>query len=329
MKAPLQNEPDWRRDFEFYRYGLPMRGGGRREGILLHLRASDFHTGWGDAAPLPGWSVESLEEVRRCIQDSQCKAPVPSSLACAIQSARASISSSRSQDAGSRNLPLNALLDGSFQQMLEQAGDALARGCECLKIKAAHLSVADLLELMSRISALAPDRCRFRIDSNRAWDFETALLMAESLRVFPLEYLEEPLRDSSRLTDFIKISPVGVALDETLREVGPAGLRAYQGAVALVLKPTLMGGFEACAQYAEAGSVLDMVPVVSACYESGVGIYALAQFALSLPHPAAAGLDTYSRLEEDVLCERLDLRDFIFCSKTTLPDVDISKLHPL
>ena len=211
--------------------------------------------------------------------------------------------------------------------MLEQAGDALARGCECLKIKAAHLSVADLLELMSRISA--SDRCRFRIDSNRAWDFDTALLMAESLKVFPVEYLEEPLRDSSRLTDFIKISPVGVALDETLREVGLAGLRAYKGAVALVLKPTLMGGFEACAQYAEAGSVLGMVPVVSACYESGVGIYALAQFALSLPHHAAAGLDTYSRLDEDVLCERLDLRNFIFCSKTTLPDVDISKLHPL
>ena len=48
-----------------------------------------------------------------------------------------------------------------------------------------------------------------------------------------------------------------------------------------------------------------------------------------LPHHAAAGLDTYSRLDEDVLCERLDLRNFIFCSKTTLPDVDISKLHPL
>ena len=48
-----------------------------------------------------------------------------------------------------------------------------------------------------------------------------------------------------------------------------------------------------------------------------------------LPCSAAAGLDTYSRLEEDVLCERLDLGDFIFHGDSFPPDVDISKLHPL
>ena len=329
MMAPLQKQADWRGEFEFYRYALPMRGGGQREGILLHLRAADPRTGWGDAVPLPGWSVESLEDVRRCIKDSECAAPLPSSLVCAIESARASVVHSRSKDAGAKNLSLNALLGGSLRQILEQAGDALARGCECLKIKAAGLSVAELVDLISRISASAPLHCRFRIDSNRAWDFETALHMAESLKVFPVEYLEEPIRDSSLLPEFIKRSPIGIALDETLREVGPAGLTAYKGAVAMVLKPTLMGGFEACAQYADAGAALGMASVVSACYESGVGIYALGQFALSLPRQAAAGLDTYSRLEEDVLRERLDLRNFMFCSKTPLPDVDISKLHPL
>lgn len=329
MIAPLQKQADWRGDFEFYRYALPMRGVGRRVGILLHLRAANRSTGWGDAAPLPGWSVESLEDVRRCIKDSECEAPVPSSLVCAIQSARASIVHSPFKNSGSENLSLNALLDGSVQEILKQADDALARGCECLKIKAAGLSVAELVDLMSRISASATHQCRFRIDPNRSWDFETALHMAESLKVFPVEYIEEPLRDSSLLPEFIKRSPIGIALDETLREVSPAGLPAYKGAVAMVLKPTLMGGFDACAQYANAGAALGMASVVSACYESGVGIYALGQFALSLPRQAAAGLDTYSRLEEDVLRERLDLRNFMFCSKTPPPDVNISKLHPL
>ena len=329
MMAPSQKQADWRGEFEFYRYALPMRGGGLREGILLHMKAADLHTGWGDAAPLPGWSVEGLEDVERYIKDSECQASVPSSLVCAIQSARASIFHSPSKNSGAENLSLNALLDGSFQDILEQAGDALARGCHCLKIKAAGLSVAELVDLISRISASAPHPCRFRIDPNRSWDFETALHIAESLKVFPVEYLEEPLRDSSLLPEFIKRSPIGIALDETLREVSPAGLPAYKGAVAMVLKPTLMGGFDACAQYANAGAALGMASVVSACYESGVGIYALGQFALSLPRQAAAGLDTYSRLEEDVLRERLDLRNFMFCSKTPLPDVNISKLHPL
>jgi len=50
---------------------------------------------------------------------------------------------------------------------------------------------------------------------------------------------------------------------------------------------------------------------------------------LGLPCAAAAGLDTYSRLEQDVLCERLDLRDFQFRPKTPPLDVDLSKLYPL
>jgi O-succinylbenzoate synthase len=90
-----------------------------------------------------------------------------------------------------------------------------------------------------------------------------------------------------------------------------------------------MGGFKVSMDFAEAGASLGMASVVSACYESGVGIHALGKFALALPSEAAVGLDTYSRLEEDVLCERLDLRDFIFHGEHRLPDVDISKLHPL
>jgi O-succinylbenzoate synthase len=213
--------------------------------------------------------------------------------------------------------------------MLERAGSALARGCECFKIKVRGISPEDLPSLLHSISALANGRCRFRIDPNRAWEFDSTLRVAEMLKEYPVDYLEEPLRDFSMLPDLIKNCPVGIALDETLREISPSELPTFKGAAALVLKPTLMGGFKVCRDFAEAGAALGMASVLSACYESGVGVYALGRFSLALPLSVAAGLDTYSRLEADVLCERLDLGDFIFHGECLLPDVDISKLHPL
>jgi O-succinylbenzoate synthase len=323
------NEVDWRKGMGFFRYSLPVAGGGIREGILIRLENSEGAVGWGDAAPLPGWSAETLDDVIAAIRSGESEAQGPSSLVCAIEAARCSLQKYEIWSSRCDHLPLNALLDGSFQEMLERAGSALARGCRCFKIKVAGLSPEDLPSLLSSISELANGQCRFRIDPNRAWEFDATLRVAETLKEYPVDYLEEPLRNFSMLPELIKQCPVGIALDETLREISPSELPAFKGASALVLKPTLMGGFKVCRDFADVGAALGMASVVSACYESGVGIYALGRFSLTLPRSAAAGLDTYSRLDEDVLCERLDLGDFIFHGDSLPPDVDISQLHPL
>ena len=323
------DEGDWRKGMGFFRYSLPVAGGGIKEGILIRLENSVGAVGWGDAAPLPGWSAETLDDVIAAIRSGESEAQAPSSLVCAIEAARCSLEKYGRWTSNCDHLSLNALLDGSFQEMLERAGSAIEKGCRCFKIKVSGISPEDLPSLLGSISALADGQCRFRIDPNRAWEFDATLGVAEMLKEYPVDYFEEPLRDFSMLPDLIKSCPVGIALDETLREISPSELGAFKGASALVLKPTLMGGFKVCRDFAEAGAALGMASVVSACYESGVGIYALGRFSLTLPHSAAAGLDTYSRLEEDVLCERLDLGDFIFHGDSLLPDVDVSKLHSL
>jgi len=329
MNPRTGNEADWRKGMGFFRYSLPVAGGGIREGILIRLENSVGAVGWGDAAPLAGWSAETLEDVLAAIRSGESEEQAPSSLVCAIEAARSSVEKYGRWSSRVARLPLNTLLDGSFQEMLERAGSALARGCRYFKIKVAGISPEDLPSLLRRISAMANERCRFRIDPNRAWEFDPTLRVAEMLKEYPVDYFEEPLRDFSNLPELIKQCPVGIALDETLRDISPSELAAFKGASALVLKPTLMGGFKVCRDFADAGAALGMASVVSACYESGVGIYALGRFSLTLPCSAAAGLDTYSRLEEDVLCERLDLGDFIFQGDSLLPDVDLSKLHPL
>jgi o-succinylbenzoate synthase len=225
-----------------------------------------------------------------------------------------------------KEVPLNALLDGNADQILAGAVRAYREGCRCLKIKTSRIDSAHLANLVGDITRETEGLCQLRLDPNRSWAFEETLRIAESLGEFPIEYLEEPLAETHRLPELIARSECPIALDETLREISPADLALFQGAAALVLKPTLMGGFEHCREFAREGERLGMISVVSASYESGVGIHALGRFAASLPRISAAGLDTYSRLESDVLSSRLDLSGFVFRADQPLPTIDESLL---
>ena len=278
-----------------------------------------MENGWGDAAPLEGWSAESFEDVLEWIRCGADSGSAPASMRCALETAVWPVLH--------ESVPVNALLTGDSEEILAQAHRALSEGCGCLKIKTAELGFEDIPPLLERILAIGP--CRFRLDSNRGWLLDDTLRLAEEVSGFPIDYFEEPLEDPLGIPRLIEECGVPVALDETLREMCPEDLVAYEGVAALVLKPTLFGGFGICRAFAEAGAKLGMRSVVSAAFESGVGIHALGRFAASLESISDAGLDTYSRLESDVLVRRLEFPDFCFQSRQPLPEIDETRIQPL
>ena len=295
-------------------YTLPLVGGTLRAGALVRLVGSDGSVGWGDAAPLEGWSSETLDDVL-ALKD------VPS-LRCAREAADVALAGLVDWPVMMPRVPINALLDGDAAAMSERAREAADAGCVCFKVKVAGLGADQLRRLLDGVCKVAGGGARFRLDPNRSWAFDVALEIAGALRGYPVEYIEEPLAEAERLPRFIQESPLPVALDETLREIEPEGLASFRGAVALVLKPTLMGGFQRVREFARAGEKHGMVSVVSACFESGVGIYALGRFAASLAKTSAAGLDTYSRLGADVLASRLRFDGFVFDPMVSMPPID-------
>jgi len=269
--------------------------------------------------------METVDDLVRYLSNHPHFDAIPGnlpSLQCAMDGVMASADGFRNWPVLHNEVPINALLQGTVSEILDQAKQALAEGCRCLKIKTTHVPLDAIPHLLSVIRDVS--ECTFRLDSNRSWSFDTCMQVAQDLVGLPVEYLEEPLRKSESLPHLIARCPVPIALDETLREIGADELGRYQGAVALVLKPTLMGGFETCSRFAQAGASLGMNSVVSACYESGVGIYALGRFAASLERIRAAGLDTYSHIQNDLLTTRLPLNSYTFCSSTELPSVDES-----
>ncbi len=306
----------------FHRYKLPLRNGNVRHGVLVHSGES-----WGDAAPLPGWSKETCDDLVRYLTNHPTSDAVPCSLPslqCAWEGTTASAQNFQNWPIRHTAVPINALLQGTVAEILDQAKRALGEGCRCLKVKTTHIPMDALPYLLKAIRDIS--ECTFRLDPNRSWSFSTCMNVAENLAGLPVEYLEEPLRMGESVPQLIAQCPLAIALDETLREITVEELVRYRGAAALVLKPTLMGGFTICSRFAEAGALLGMKSIVSSCYESGVGIFALGRFASSLDYIGAAGLDTYSHIKKDLLTTRLPLDKYSFCSSIPLPSVNESIL---
>ncbi|HYE58250.1 MAG TPA: o-succinylbenzoate synthase, partial [Rhodothermales bacterium] len=108
------------------------------------------------------------------------------------------------------------------------------------------------------------------------------------------------------LADLARETGLPVALDESLLEIDVSDLGAHLYAVAVVLKPVVLGGVRRAWQWAQAARGLHMEAVVSAAFESGVGTRHALALAAGLGD-TPAGLDAYNQLAEDVLHPRLSL----------------------
>jgi O-succinylbenzoate synthase len=288
-----------------YRYTLPFVRpvATCTERIGLLVRDGDT---WGEAAPWPGLSRESLDEAEAELQawrSNPAFAPQLSSVAFAVESV-----GRVSDPALTSKIPINALLS---DEPLDSALCAVREGgFRTLKIKVGRQSVrADAERVVEIHHQLAP-AIKLRLDANRAWSFTDALDFAKRIAGVSLEHIEEPLREPAELAAFHERTGLPLALDETLLEQPLENFRACRGLRAVVIKPMVVGGLRAAERLAAQATELGWLPVFSAVYESGVGIRTLARLAARCGAPSVAmGFDTYRCLADDVLQPRLTIRD--------------------
>lgn len=291
---------------KLYRYRVPLtepflvegRAIEFREGLMLHAPERE-HSAWSEAAPLPGWSQETLEDVIEAARGGNWNA-YPS-----LQFAYEVLHDDRLPFAP--HVHLNGLLQGDPQRVLEQADQFASSSWKTLKLKVGRMSsVAEEARFVVEVAyRLRPDQ-RLRLDANRSWAWDDAVEFGQTIRqhLSCIDYLEEPLQDPTKLERWREATGLDYALDETLRET--EDLERFSHAAALVIKPTLQGysqrAFEKLRAY--------QIPLVlSGCYESGVGLYHLARLASYWSTAMAHGLDTYRRLGKDVLQARWNLDD--------------------
>lgn len=329
-----------------YRYRLPFAEpvtfkGGRethREGFLVRLASEAGAEAWGEAAPLPGFSRERPGEAeeqlcRLCTamvgrrvgeglvapdgawrREVEAMNLAPSVCfgfeAAAWQLYAAAVGKTLPElctPSPRPTISLNGLLLGTGAEVEAQARRLVARGYRTVKLKVGRASVEEDVERTRRVRAVLGEERNLRLDANRAWSYEQATAFAEGIRWCGVEYLEEPLFDAGRLAEFASATGVPVALDESAVALEPDQVEAHRYAKAVVLKPTLLGWGRSLSM-ARAADAAGITPVVSASFETGVGMRALVALAAAVgTQPVAAGLDTYRWLEADVVSPRLDV----------------------
>jgi o-succinylbenzoate synthase len=283
----------------------------------------------GEAAPLPGFSHEGLDEVARQLRhlaDSMVGREATVDLEGAfareldtldlVPSARfgfelalwdlyaASSGKALPELVTSRprtTVTVNALIS-SPDHAIEEALRARAAGYEAVKLKVGGRDVEEDVELVRAVRGTLNSDVSLRLDANRAWSFEEAERFARGIAGLRLEYVEELLSDPAGLPSLSRTCDLPVALDESL------ALGDHDYARAVVLKPTLLGGISRTLRFARLAARLGMRPVISSACETGVETSCLVALAAGVgDEEVPTGLDTYRRLAEDVLRPRLEL----------------------
>ena len=300
-----------------YRYRVPLtvplRWGAswhtHREGLLVRSSMAGICSGWGEIAPLPGFSTETLSSVEADLRGgcADLDRTVPPSLMCGMETARLHWNLRNAPEAALRRTVLRvcALLAGSAQEVMARAEAARMAGYEAVKLKVGRRKLKADIGMVRKVRRIIGPDVELRLDANRAWSFPDARTFAQGIGGLGVAFVEEPLSDPAKLADIARFMPI--ALDETLAGKTIGDLPRLRFARAVVIKPMLLGGPGISLAWAEYAAHWGMTPVISAAFETGVGLLGLMHVAGRTTAETPAGLDTYRFIRHDLLVPRLNL----------------------
>lgn len=293
--------------------------GAARTAVIVAVQTLDGATGLGEAAPLPGFSIDVLADARRAAEDLAARSNVQlsspghaSAIAdrvtaapaarFALETALLSAYAQTSRTSIARLLvpmPQAELRNAIVVDDETQADIAARLGARCLKIKVAanDASVDDDIRRVRAISRRAPG-VPLRLDANGGWPADDVDRIMRALADLPIDYIEEPCRDAHDLLSCDL--PYRIALDESLVDLDRAALAralASPRLAALVLKPTVLGGFARCLELAAEAHRHGVAPVVTHTLEGPVGTAACSELARAIGADVPVGLAPHPALE--------------------------------
>ncbi|MFV2062183.1 MAG: mandelate racemase/muconate lactonizing enzyme family protein [Chloroflexota bacterium] len=187
----------------------------------------------------------------------------------------------------------------------------VARGFDCLKLKAGREPLSQTVDRVAAVRAAVGPSVSLRLDLNGSLDSSGARAALDALAAYALEYVEQPLAPEAGVAAMARLRravEVPIAADEAVHSLEAAGeLIAAEAIDVLVLKPARVGGLRSAARIALLAAEARVPTVVSTLFETGIGIAGALQLAASLPGNHAHGLATAELLASDLLQESLGL----------------------
>ncbi|MEQ8361646.1 MAG: o-succinylbenzoate synthase [Cyclobacteriaceae bacterium] len=204
-------------------------------------------------------------------------------------------------------IPINGLIWMSgMDMMLQQIEIKIQEGFDCLKLKVGGLDFekeCDILQYVRR--KYFKLNISLRLDANGAFKEEEVMYKLHELAKFDIHSIEQPIKPGSELMfEICKNSPIPIALDEELIGIADGGKkRALLDKVKpqyIILKPSLHGGLSGCKEWIEIAEKMNVGWWMTSALESNIGLNAIAQFTAEYKNALPQGLGTGKIYDDNI-----------------------------
>jgi o-succinylbenzoate synthase len=273
----------------------------RREMVLLRLRTDDGLEGLGEAVPL---SLRGGTALARVVEDLQrlgghesldeaslsggalaLSAPARCAALTALLDLRGKRTAAEGKTAAGppSSVRCNAtLIAGDPASVVSAAERWAAAGFSTFKLKLG--TGDDAAQVRAVREALGP-RARIRVDTNGAWDVDTAKRTLGELEPYEVELAEQPVATLEEAMEVARSTSIPIAGDESIESRADAERAAAMEACRVTgVKLSKVGGPEAAIEIAEV-----LPAYLSSALDGPVGIAAAAQVAATLGEAAEQG----------------------------------------
>ncbi|MGC1473118.1 MAG: o-succinylbenzoate synthase [Psychroserpens sp.] len=200
------------------------------------------------------------------------------------------------------SIDINGLIwMGSKAFMNAQIKEKIEGGFSCIKMKIGAIDFHTELELLKSIrKEFSATDIELRVDANGAFLPSEALEKLKQLSEFDLHSIEQPIKQGQwqEMAKLCEQTPLPIALDEELigvfSEEKKIDLLSTIKPQYIILKPTLVGGFNGSTSWIKLAKERHIGWWVTSALESNIGLNAIAQWTYTLDSKLPQGLGTGS-----------------------------------
>lgn len=274
-------------------------------------------TGWGEASPLIGLSIDGVENFEEIVTHtldelnqgksiSQLDLIKYPALQFGLETALLDLKNGGKRELfdtsfiKSEPIDINGLIwISDMDTMLNEVEKKISEGFTCLKFKIGALDFDKecvMLEMVRK--KYASHNLEIRLDANGSFKNDEALGQLKELEKFNIHSIEQPISpgQAEYLQEICAKSDIKIALDEELIGVdvmkdGKKLLQLIKPAF-IIIKPTLLGGFLMADKWIELAKNYKIGWWATSALESNIGLNAIAQWCSTKNNKLPQGLGT-------------------------------------
>ncbi len=270
----------------------------KREGAFIKLSGLGLK-GYGEASPLPGYSIDSLNLVSQILSTLENKNFLVEELldlAQELPSLEFGISSALGDLLGKlESKPLRFLISEkpSNSIQISQLGKQTASRTQVVKLKVSPSNGKEIEEIVTKNQG----KKTFRIDANRSFEFKESLDFFSKTSSSNIQYVEEPFSKPclESVEEFFQKTGISIALDESIykKDCNIEKLAKSEAISAFVIKPCFIGSLEKIVRLSKVAEDSGKKVIFSSPFDYFFGMASNLQIAAALSNGEPAGFDTF------------------------------------